>query len=231
MESDLSPVWEHPAGRRPRVQSTRFLVIQSRDALFRRALAIVDVLGAYFGLLFAVLVVGHGATEPRWPAALIGPFVVLTSKAIGLYDRDQSTVRKTTLDELPSILYLSVFYTLVVWLTEGVILDGWLTRPEVFGLAVATFASITLGRAIARSVVLAVTPSERCVVLGSAEEAAKTADKLGGSSGVKAIVVGRVALSVQGGRRGQRNPDAREHRIDRAACRRARRRARDHRPR
>jgi exopolysaccharide biosynthesis polyprenyl glycosylphosphotransferase len=197
VESDMSPVWEHPAGQRPRVQSTRFLVIQSRDALFRRALAIVDVVGAYFGLLFAVLVVGHGVIEPRWPAALIGPFVVLTSKAIGLYDRDQSTVRKTTLDELPSILYLSVFYTLVVWLTEGVILDGWLTRPEVFGLAVATFASITLGRAIARSVVLAVTPSERCVILGSAEEAAKTADKLGGSSGVKAIVVGRVALSAK----------------------------------
>ena len=101
-----------------------FPLFHSRDALFRRALAIVDVLGAYFGLLFAVLVVAMGSRHAR-PAALIGPFVVLASKAIGLYDRDQHTLRKTTLDELPSILYLSVFYALAVWLTGGVILDGW----------------------------------------------------------------------------------------------------------
>jgi exopolysaccharide biosynthesis polyprenyl glycosylphosphotransferase len=119
---------------------------------------------------------------------------VLTSKAIGLYDRDQSTVRKTTIDELPSILYLSVFYTLVVWLAEEALLDGWLARPQVFALAVATFVSITLGRAVARHLSLAVSGSERCAVLGDAKEAAKTAGKLDDSSGVKATVVGRIAL-------------------------------------
>jgi exopolysaccharide biosynthesis polyprenyl glycosylphosphotransferase len=194
IEAEISPVWENITPTRSRPATNRFLVTQSRDALLRRSLAVVDVLGAYFGLLVAVLVIGHGAIHPRSAAVLIGPFVVLTSKAIGLYDRDENTMRKTTIDELPSILYLSVFYTLAVWLAEAVLLDGWLTRPQVFGLAVATLGSITLGRAVARHCVLAITASERCAILGNAAEATKTAGKLNGSPGVKATVVGRIAL-------------------------------------
>ena len=44
--------------------------------------------------------------------------MILAAKAIGLYDRDQHVLRKTTLDEVPSLIYLSVLYALTVWLAE-----------------------------------------------------------------------------------------------------------------
>jgi exopolysaccharide biosynthesis polyprenyl glycosylphosphotransferase len=162
--------------------------------MFRRSLAFVDVLGAYLGLLFAGVVSGQGIIEPRPAVVLIAPFVVLASKTIGLYDRDESTLRKTTIDELPSILYLSISCTLAIWLGEAILVEAWLGRPEVFALVVSTFVLITIGRAVARHVVLAVTPPERCMVVGNAAEATKTAEKLEGAGGVKATVVGRVAM-------------------------------------
>ena len=45
--------------------------------------------------------------------------MILASKALGLYDRDQHIVRKTTIDELPAIIYLSVLYAMTVWLGEA----------------------------------------------------------------------------------------------------------------
>src|SRR5262249_37586137 len=50
------------------------------------------------------------------------------------------------------------------------------------------------GRMMARHLSLAVSGSERCAVLGDADEAAKTAGKLDDSAGVKATGIGRIAL-------------------------------------
>jgi exopolysaccharide biosynthesis polyprenyl glycosylphosphotransferase len=47
---------------------------------------------------------------------------------------------------------------------------------------------------LVRGVVLAFTPAERCLVLGDAADASRTANKLAHSPGVNATVVGRVAL-------------------------------------
>lgn len=160
----------------------------------RRALACADVTGAYLALLFAAMVLAHGSIQFRPALALIAPFVVLVSKAIGLYDKDQNTLRKNTIDELPSILYLALSYTLLTWLAEAVLLRGWLGRAEVFGLAVASFGFITIGRVLARHIVLAVTPAERCVLFGNTADVARTAEKLAGSPGVKATIVGRISL-------------------------------------
>jgi exopolysaccharide biosynthesis polyprenyl glycosylphosphotransferase len=157
-------------------------------------LSLADVVAAYLALLFAVQVVGSGAPGLRPEALLLAPFVVLVSKAIGLYDRDQHTLRKTTIDEAPSILHMSVFYALAVWLAEALLFHGWLGRPEVFGLVVATFVFVTVGRALVRIIALAITPAERCIVLGNAVDAERTASKLESSPGVKATVIGRLAL-------------------------------------
>ena len=86
------------------------------------------------------------------------PFVILAAKAIGLYDRDQDVLRKTTLDEVPSLIYFSVLYALTVWLAEDVLFHGWLTRPQVFALALMTFTLTTVGRVAVRAVVTKVTP-------------------------------------------------------------------------
>ena len=167
-------------------------LFHSRDSLFRRLLAVADVLGAYVALILAVVVRGHASLRPE--VVLIAPFIILACKTIGLYDRDQHTLRKTTVDELPSILYVSVLYALATWFAETLLVDGWFGRPEVLSLGLGSFVFITLGRTAARRIALAATPPERCMVLGNATDARRTVTKLTDAPGVKAELVGRVSL-------------------------------------
>ena len=166
----------------------------ARDALFRRLLGLADLFGTYLALAVAVLVIGGRGHGLRPTASLVGLFVVLTSKAIGLYDRDEHTLRKSTIDELPKILYLSISYALVVWLCEQLLVRGWLGRPQVFGLALGSFVFVTLARVTARHVALAASPPERCLLIGNLSEATRAARKLTTAPGVKAKIVGRVPL-------------------------------------
>ncbi len=178
-----------------------------RDAVFRRLLAVADIIARYQALVFAVLVVDGGTAHLRPTAILLAPFVVLVSKIVGLYDRDQHILRKTTVDEVPSILHMSVLCALAVWLTEAVLFSGWLGRAQVFGLAVANFAFVAIARACVRSIALAITPAERCVVLGNASDAERTATKRASSPGVNAEVVGRLSLRRDDEQRSHRTHD------------------------
>ena len=192
--AEISPVWEGGRGVERARKASGHRVLLRRNAFFRRALVLADVLGAYLALLFALVIVGSGSVHVRLSAVLVGPFVVLASKAIGLYDRDEDVLRKTTIDEVPSILNLSVLYALTVWLLEAFLFHGWLARPQVFALAVASFGLITVGRSLARTTALAVTPAERCIILGNAADSARIASKLAGSRSVRATVIGRVGF-------------------------------------
>jgi exopolysaccharide biosynthesis polyprenyl glycosylphosphotransferase len=190
----LFPVWEAGRGVERARTASGYPVRLRRNAFFKRSLVLVDLIGAYAALLFAVVVVDRGSIHVRLAAILVGPFVVLVSKVIGLYDRDEDVLRKTTIDEAPSILNLAVLYALTAWLLEAFLFRGFLARPQVFALAVAAFGLIAVGRSVARMIALAVTPAERCVIVGNAADAARIADKLAGSRSVNATVVGRVAL-------------------------------------
>jgi exopolysaccharide biosynthesis polyprenyl glycosylphosphotransferase len=196
---ELSPIWEAGRGADRASKATGYPVRLRRNSFFKRGLILVDVLGAYAALLFAVLIVGQGSAQIRLTTILVAPFVVLASKVIGLYDRDEDVLRKTTIEEAPSILNLAVLYALTAWLLEAVLFHGWLTRPQVFALAVATFGLITVGRAVARTIALAITPAERCIIIGNAADADRIANKLAESRSVNAIVVGRVALGGEDG--------------------------------
>src|ERR1700761_6192432 len=89
-----------------------------RDAQSRRALAFVDIIAA-MGALFAVVhTINPHRVHLDLRLLIVIPFVLLTGKIIGLYDRDQNVLRKTTIDEAPSLFYLAVVYALGVWLGE-----------------------------------------------------------------------------------------------------------------
>jgi exopolysaccharide biosynthesis polyprenyl glycosylphosphotransferase len=192
--ADISPMWES-VRRLERAEDVPGVpALLKRDALQRHLLGVVDVVAACLALLIAVYAV-HGDHTSLSPwTVLMAPFVLLASKVIGLYDRDQHLLRKTTLDELPQILYLSVILALTTWLTETIVLHGYLTRPQVFTLTLCSFVLTTLGRLSARAAVLAVTSQERCIVLGSAANACRIADKLADARSTNAVVVGRVAI-------------------------------------
>jgi exopolysaccharide biosynthesis polyprenyl glycosylphosphotransferase len=190
--ADISPVWEVlPRGHQE--VGARPAVLQ-RDSLLRRGLGLVDLVAALVALLLVISVIDAGRVSLAPGAILIVPFVLLAGKVIGLYDRDQHVLRKTTIDETPSIFYLSVLYSLALWLGEAVLFHGLLQRAQVFGLLVTTFVLMSLGRLIVRKTALALTPPERCVVIGNATDAARIAAKFNHAHSVNATILGRVAL-------------------------------------
>jgi exopolysaccharide biosynthesis polyprenyl glycosylphosphotransferase len=171
--------------------------ILGRDAVLRRSLAAVDIVAAFAALVIVVSVIHPGAARIAPYTILIAPIVVVGGKVIGLYDRDQHVVRKTTIDELPSLVCLSVVYVLTLWLCEAVLLRGYLERAHVFALLLATFLLLSVGRLLVRRLVSRLTAIERCIVLGSADQAARVAAKFESATAVNATVIGRVALGYE----------------------------------
>ena len=168
--------------------------VLQRDSFLRRGLGLVDLIAAFAALLLGISVIDAGRVSLAPGAVLIVPFVLLAGKVIGLYDRDQHVLRKTTIDEAPSIFYLAVLYSLALWLGEAVLFHGLLQRAQVFGLLVITFALMSVGRLIVRKAVFALTPPERCIVIGNATDAERIAAKFNHAHSVNATILGRVAL-------------------------------------
>jgi exopolysaccharide biosynthesis polyprenyl glycosylphosphotransferase len=194
LQADIAPMWESVRRLEDPEDIPGVPALLRRDALQRRTLGVVDVVAAYVALLIAVYAVrGDHVSLSPW-AFLLAPFVLVASKVIGLYDRDQHLLRKTTLDEMPQILYLALVLALTTWMTESIVLHGYLSRPQVFTLTICSFALITFGRLSVRAAVLAVTSQERCLVLGSATDARRIADKLEDARSTNAVVVGRVSI-------------------------------------
>lgn len=190
--AELSAVWETGEPYR-NFAGPNIATLLRRDALLRRLLAVCDVVAAYIALALATYLIGSGATSLQPWTLAIGPFIVLIVKAMGLYDRDQHLLRKSTIDETPHVLYLSVLYALGVWLCQAALLNGGLSRPQVFALAFFTFVLVLSGRALARVVAGALTPPERCLVIGSALAASRIARKLESTSAANAVIVGRIS--------------------------------------
>ncbi len=182
----------------PAIDSSARSDVQRRDGLYRRALVTADATAALLAILVAVVLLGDDQLAPT--ALLAAPFVVLISKLIGLYDRDELLLRTSTLDESPALFQQATLYTLMFWLLEGVFVDGRLGKIQVLGiwgvLLVTTFAA----RALARAVAQRRAPRERCLVVGDLAASRTIASKLDSPS-VKADLVAQVPLDFAGDRR------------------------------
>src|SRR3954470_23353205 len=69
-------------------------VVLRRDAVYRRSLAVADVFAAVTGMLVGIQALGDEYLLFGAYATL--PLVVLAGKILGLYDRDEQLLRKTT---------------------------------------------------------------------------------------------------------------------------------------
>jgi len=188
----ISPLWEVLPQGHPEYGPRR--AISRRDAHLRRGLATVDVAGGLAALAIVCLIIDAGRVRFRPSDLLIVALILLTGKVIGLYDRDQHVVRKTTIDEAPSIFYLAVVYALTVWLCEGLLFSGYLARPQVLGLVAGTFSFVIAGRLAARRIAFTMTEAERCIVIGNAADAARIMRKFREAPSVNSTVIGRVPL-------------------------------------
>jgi exopolysaccharide biosynthesis polyprenyl glycosylphosphotransferase len=149
----------HVLGERPAEE------VRSRDAVFRRLLALADVLAAVTALLVTVTVSPHDGL--RLAAILALPAIVGMSKVLGLYDRDELLLHKATLDEAPGVLQLATLFSISIWLAEANVVDGAFSKLDFVVLGGTTFAGVLLARAGARWVAERTAARERCLLLGN----------------------------------------------------------------
>ena len=166
-----------------------------RDAVYRRALALADVASAGIAVLIGVPILGADALNPV--ALLALPLVLVVGKVTGLYDRDEHVIRKTTLDEVPTLFWVSTLYALLTWLGGELIVDGHFGRDQAVGVWALLFASMVATRALARLLAGGLSGEERCLVLGDAATADWIARRFDEAPGLKALVVGRAPLEPE----------------------------------
>ncbi len=164
-----------------------------RDALFRRSLVAADLIAFIAAILLTVVLDGR-ALAIGWACLLGLPVIIVVAKVIGLYDRDESLLRKTTLDEAPRLLQLAALGAVMVWISGGLLISEGFNRRQAAILLGLLVLLLLIMRTLARAAALAASPTERCLVIGDELAAETIRAKLNGLSGVKAEVVARVDL-------------------------------------
>jgi exopolysaccharide biosynthesis polyprenyl glycosylphosphotransferase len=180
----------------PRSSVDRREVSRRRDALFRRSLACADVAALAVAVAGAVAI---GPSHRLLPAAAAVPIIfVFIVKAMGLYDRDEHLLHKSTLDEVPAIFSIASLAVLLLFLGGDLFIQGDLDRGQVLFAWVALFFSDVSLRALARTIATARAPVERCLLVGDPVAAEHIREKLALSGAVKAQLVGVVAPAERG---------------------------------
>ncbi|MGZ5320623.1 MAG: sugar transferase [Solirubrobacterales bacterium] len=176
-----------------------------RDAIYRRTLALADIASAGIAVLIGVPILGADALNPVALFAL--PLVLVVGKLTGLYDRDEHLIRKTTLDEVPTLFWVATLYALLIWLGGELIVDGHFGRDQAVGVWALFFASMVTTRALARKLAGALSGEERCLVLGDAATADWIARRFDEAPGLKARVVARAPFEPEPGSNGHAGLD------------------------
>ena len=166
-----------------------------RDSLFRRALLVADVVAIVTALVLTVAVsTNRVPLHLTWQSIAGIPILLVGAKLLGLYDRDETLLRKTTLDEAPKLFQLATLCTLVAWLAGPFVVAGRFDRKEALFMWLMLAALLVLARALARALALRLGPLERCLFIGDERSAAMTASKLTGHGGIKAKIVAHLDL-------------------------------------
>ena len=165
-------------------ESTRREIMR-RDTVFRRTLGLADLVGAAAAVLVAQLLTG---AETVSLGVYVGiPVVVLVSKAIGLYDRDELVIAKTTLTEAPAVFQLATLYTLLIT-TLMAASPAPLGPSTIILLWILLFVGILSNRGLARRMARSLTPPERCLVLGSDLQTTQVVSKFACHDGLHAEI-------------------------------------------
>jgi exopolysaccharide biosynthesis polyprenyl glycosylphosphotransferase len=176
----------------PRPQAT-----MRREWLFRRSLLVADVL-AIVGAFVLTVALSSRTLQLTWMSIVGVPILLVAAKMLGLYDRDEALLRKTTLDETPKLFEVATLCTLVAWLTGGLIVEGPLDRREALFLWLALVGGLMVARTAARAFALAIAPAERCLFIGDERSAGMIRSKLSDHGGIKAQMVAQLDLDDAG---------------------------------
>ncbi len=185
--------------RQTRPAETRGLLEnRSRESLFRRALLTADTV-AIVGAFVVLATVSGKSLQLTWVSVCGLLTLLLGAKVMGLYDRDDVLLHKTTLDEAPKLFQVATLGALVAWLAGGFVIHGdLLSRREALLLWLVLILLLVFARASARTLALRALPAERCLFIGDQAAARTIRSKLAGHGGVKAELVGYLDLDDVG---------------------------------
>lgn len=192
---------EAPADRRSFGVRARdaTLTILHRDSTLRRSLAVADAAAFSAASVGGAMVAGAAIRPASLVFAAIG--LILVAKVMGLYDRDATVLRKSTLDELPALFQLATLAALLTWFaagTGGATVTGQIDSPHLASIWIGTFALMGFFRAAARAFSVRVSAVERCLFVGDESAAAEFRENLDTTRGVKASLVGIVGVTGRG---------------------------------
>ena len=177
--------------RRPAGETTGAQRTASLDRRFRRLLGLADVVACGAAMTACILLLGSGhGVSPGVVAAL--PLVVAISKILGLYDRDELVLHKSTLEEAPMLFQLATLFSLILWIAEGPLQLGPSSGGQIAALWGALFLLLVGARVTARGIARRTTPPERCLLLGDPEACRRARRKLDESARVNAEVVAEI---------------------------------------
>jgi exopolysaccharide biosynthesis polyprenyl glycosylphosphotransferase len=153
-----------------------------RDSARRHLLALADMAGivAAYLAVWTVHPPSGGELLDRLPLLAVLPLWVVLNKLLGLYDRDDKLIHKSTLDELPGLIHSLTIGTLLVFTFGGALMPVETQRaPAAMFWLMACF-SVPVMRAMARTWVRVRFAPERCLIVGSGSVAEVLARKLAG---------------------------------------------------
>jgi exopolysaccharide biosynthesis polyprenyl glycosylphosphotransferase len=180
------------------VQTRGWLENLSRESLFRRALLAADIV-AIVGAFVVLAQLSSRSLLLTWVSVCGLLTLLMGAKILGLYDRDDLLLHKTTLDEAPKLFHLATLGALAAWLAGGFVVEGHtLNRHEALLLWVLLMLLLVLARSTARALALRAVPAERCLFIGNQASAKTIKSKLAGHGGVKAELVGHIDLDNVG---------------------------------
>jgi exopolysaccharide biosynthesis polyprenyl glycosylphosphotransferase len=166
-----------------------------RDTLFRRSLLAADALAILAALVLTVELSSRRVPlQLTWESLAGVPCLLIAAKLLGLYDRDETLLRKTTLDEAPKLFQLATLCTLVAWLAGRLVVAGSLDRREAFFLWLVLAGLLLLARAGARALALRLGPTERCLFIGDERSARIVGARLTGHGGTNAEVIAHLDM-------------------------------------
>ncbi len=170
------------------------IAVARRDAIYRRTLAIGDAVAATIALILTNAVVGSSQPDMTTLAAV--PLIVVLGKVIGLYDRQESVVRKSTLDEAPVLFQLATLYAVAIWLINGLLITRTNSRRELLVNWFVLFVLLLVFRVLARTVSRHATAPERCLMVGDRPTCDRIRAKLALRRSLHACVVACVQIDA-----------------------------------
>lgn len=163
-----------------------------RDSTYRRLLGVADLLAA----ASAIVVTGSifGGVSLSLFAALV--VLIPAAKMSGLYDRDEYVLNKTTLDEVPKLLTLSLIFVIAAYAARDALIanEDLIGAGQLVTLVASTLGLLAAGRVAARRIARQVTTRERCLLVGADAGCDRIVAMIESDHTINAEVVGRVQL-------------------------------------